>query len=495
MHDMDIAMDITKLTISDSRKLLDTKDLSAVELTQMYLDRIKTLDNQIGSYLSICEDKAIEQAQEAQKLINSGNSSTLCGIPLSIKDNICIEGTKTTCASKMLEDFTAPYTATAVDKLIAHNAVILGKTNLDEFAMGGSTENSAFKTTKNPFDLDRVPGGSSGGSAASVAASLALGSLGSDTGGSVRQPASFCGVVGMKPTYGLVSRYGLIAFASSFDQIGPIAKTVEDCAILLDGITGHDVKDGTSLSYKNPSLYSSSVSEDIDIKNLKIGLPKEYLTEGLNSEVRASLYNSIASLEKLGAKIEEFSMPSLKYAIQAYYLMSSAEASSNLSRYDGVKYGYRADKCKNYQDLIGRSRAEGFGKEVKRRILLGTYALASGYYDAYYKKALKLRTLISKGFEDAFSKYDIILHPTAPETAFKLGQNTDDPLTMYLADIYTVAVNIAGLPSISVPSGYDTNGLPIGLSFTGKPLGEHEIFRAAAAFEADFKINLRLPAI
>ena len=486
-------MDITKLTIKEARTLLDTKQISAAELTNLYIDRIKTLDDKVDSYLSVCEEKALEQAQAAQKLIDGGKSTMLCGIPLSIKDNICIEGTKTTCASKMLEDFVPPYTATSVCKLHLDNAVILGKTNLDEFAMGGSTENSAFKKTKNPFDLSRVPGGSSGGSAASVAASLALGSLGSDTGGSVRQPAAFCGVVGMKPTYGLVSRYGLVAFASSFDQIGPIGKTVEDCAIILDSISGHDPKDGTSLNYKSDLRYSSSVQGGV--KGFKFGLPKEYLTEGLNSEIRDSLYKSIETLEKLGAEIEEFSMPSLKHAIQAYYLMSSAEASSNLSRYDGVKYGYRADNCKSFQELIGRSRAEGFGREVKRRILLGTYALASGYYDAYYKKALKLRTLISKGFDDAFTKYDAVLHPTTPETAFKLGQNTDDPLTMYLADIYTVAVNIAGLPSISVPCGYDSNGLPIGLSFTGKPLGEKEIFRAASAFEADFADKFRVPAL
>jgi aspartyl-tRNA(Asn)/glutamyl-tRNA(Gln) amidotransferase subunit A len=486
-------MDIKKLTIKEARKLLDTKEISAVELTQLYIDRIKLLDNKVDAYLSVCEDTALEQAKEAQKVIDSGKSSILCGIPLSIKDNICIEGTKTTCASKMLEDFVAPYTATSVNKLYADNAVILGKTNLDEFAMGGSTENSAFKTTKNPFDLTRVPGGSSGGSAASVSASLALGSLGSDTGGSVRQPAAFCGVVGMKPTYGLVSRYGLVAFASSFDQIGPVAKTVEDCAIILDSICGKDPKDGTSLNYKSENSYSSAVQGDI--KGLKIGLPKEYLSEGLNSEIRASLYKSISTLEKLGAKIEEFSIPSLNHAVQAYYLMSSAEASSNLSRYDGVKYGYRADKCKSFQELIGRSRAEGFGKEVKRRILLGTYALASGYYDAYYKKALKLRTLISTGFDEAFTRYDLVLHPTTPKTAFKLGENINDPLAMYLADIYTVSANIAGLPSISIPCGYDSNGLPIGLSFTGKPLGEKEIFKAAAAFEADFANESRVPAI
>jgi len=486
-------MDITKLTIKEARTLLDTKQISAVELTNMYIGRIKSLDNKIDAYLSVSEDSALEQAKVAQKLIDDGKSTLLCGIPLSIKDNICIEGTKTTCASKMLEDFVAPYTATAVSKLHADNAVILGKTNLDEFAMGGSTENSAFKQTKNPFDLTRVPGGSSGGSAASVAASLALGSLGSDTGGSVRQPAAFCGVVGMKPTYGLVSRYGLVAFASSFDQIGPIGKTVEDCAIILDSISGQDPKDGTSLNYKSDLSYRSSVSGDI--KGFKIGLPKEYLTEGLNSEVKASLYKSIETLEKLGATVEEFSIPSVKHAIAAYYLMSSAEASSNLSRYDGVKYGYRADNCKSFQELIGRSRAEGFGTEVKRRILLGTYALASGYYDAYYKKALKLRTLISQGFEEAFTKYDVVLHPTTPETAFKLGQNTDNPLTMYLADIYTVAANIAGLPSISIPCGYDLNGLPIGLSFTGKSLGERELFRAAGSFEADFSNNIRVPTI
>ncbi|AEY65063.1 Asp-tRNA(Asn)/Glu-tRNA(Gln) amidotransferase subunit GatA [Clostridium sp. BNL1100] len=486
-------MDITRLTIKEARGLLDNKEISAVELTRMYLDRINTLDGKVESYLSVTEDMALEHAQKAQNIIDSGKSSLLTGIPLSIKDNICIEGTKTTCASKMLEDFVSPYTATAVNKLLADNAIILGKTNLDEFAMGGSTENSAFKTTKNPFNLTRVPGGSSGGSAACVSASLALGSLGSDTGGSVRQPASFCGVVGMKPTYGLVSRYGLVAFASSFDQIGPIAKTVEDCAIILDSICGNDPKDATSLKYENDSSYSSSVSGDI--KGFKIGLPKEYLTEGLNTEVKDSLFKSIDKLESMGAKIEEFSMPVLKHAVPAYYLMSSAEASSNLSRYDGVKYGYRADNCKSFNELIGKSRAEGFGKEVKRRILLGTYALASGYYDAYYKKALKLRTLISNGFNEAFSKYDVVLHPTAPETAFKIGQNTNNPLTMYLADIYTVAVNIAGLPSISVPCGYDSKGLPIGLSFTGKPLGEKEIFRAAANFEAEFADKFRVPAI
>lgn len=486
-------MDITRLTIKEARTLLDNKEISAAELTNIYFDRIKSLDSKVDSYLSVTEEIALEQAEKAQNVIDNGKASLLTGIPLSIKDNICIEGTKTTCASKMLEDFVAPYTATAVNKLVADNAVILGKTNLDEFAMGGSTENSAFKKTKNPFDLSRVPGGSSGGSAASVSASLALGSLGSDTGGSVRQPAAFCGVVGMKPTYGLVSRYGLVAFASSFDQIGPIGKTVEDCAIILDSICGNDPKDATSLKYESESSYSSFVSGDI--KGFKIGLPKEYLTEGLNSEVRDSLYKSIDALESMGAKIEEFSMPVLKHAVPAYYLMSSAEASSNLSRYDGVKYGYRADKCKSFNELIGKSRAEGFGREVKRRILLGTYALASGYYDAYYKKALKLRTLISKGFDDAFSKYDVVLHPTTPETAFKLGQNTDNPLTMYLADIYTVAVNIAGLPSISVPCGYDSNGLPIGLSFTGKPLGEKEIFRASANFEAGFADKFRVPAI
>lgn len=485
-------MDITRLTIKEARELLDTKQISAVELTSIYIDRIKSLDTKVDSYLSICEEQALEQAENAQKIINSGNSTMLCGIPLSIKDNICIEGTKTTCASRMLEDFVAPYTATAVNNLYSENAVVLGKTNLDEFAMGGSTENSAFKKTKNPFDLARVPGGSSGGSAASVAASLALGSLGSDTGGSVRQPAAFCGVVGMKPTYGLVSRYGLIAFASSFDQIGPIGKTVEDCAILLDSISGQDPKDSTSLNYKSEASYSSAVSGSI--KDFKIGIPKEYLLEGLNSEIRAALYKSIYTLEKLGAKVEEFSMPSLKHAVPAYYLMSSAEASSNLSRYDGVKYGYRAENSKSYQELIGRSRSEGFGKEVKRRILLGTYALASGYYDDYYKKALKLRTMISQEFDNAFTKYDIVLHPTTPETAFKLGQNIDNPLTMYLSDIYTVAANIAGLPSISVPCGYDSNGLPIGLSFTGKPLGEREIFRASGAFEADFSHKFRVAA-
>ncbi len=486
-------MDITKLTIKEARSLLDSKQISAIELTNTFLDRIKKLDVQVDAYLTICEESALKQASEAQNKIDAGNASLLSGIPLSIKDNMCTEGIKTTCASRMLENFIPPYTATAVDKLNSQNAVVLGKVNLDEFAMGGSTENSAFKKTRNPFNLSRVPGGSSGGSAASVAASLALGSLGSDTGGSVRQPAAFCGVVGMKPTYGLVSRYGLVAFASSLDQIGPIGKTVEDCAILLDSICGHDPKDGTSLNYNPENTYASSLNRNID--GLKIGLPKEYLTEGLNSEVRTALYKSIATLEKLGAKVEEFSMPSLKHAVPAYYLMSSAEASSNLSRYDGVKYGYRAENCKSFNEMIEKSRAEGFGREVKRRILLGTYALASGYYDAYYKKALKLRTMISQGFDQAFSKFDLVLHPTTPETAFELGKNTDNPLSMYLADIYTVSANIAGLPSISLPCGYDSDGMPIGLSFTGKPLGEREVFRAAAGFEADFAPQLRVPVL
>ncbi len=483
-------MDIKKLSIKKARHLLDSKEISAVELTNIYLDRIKKIDNKTNAYITVCEDLAIEQAKKAQHAIDSGNASLLCGIPLSIKDNICVEGAPTTCASKMLENFVPPYTATAAKKLLENNVVILGKTNLDEFAMGSSTENSAFKKTSNPFALDRVPGGSSGGSAASVAASLTLGSLGSDTGGSIRQPAAFCGVVGIKPTYGLVSRYGLVAFASSLDQIGPIAKSVEDCAIILDSICGKDARDGTSLDYKSETSYSSSLNTDI--KGLKIGIPREYLADGLNEEVRASIEASIKTLEKLGASIEIFSMPSLTYTVPAYYLMSSAEASSNLSRYDGVKYGFRADKCKSYAELIGKTRAEGFGREVKRRILLGTYALASGYYDAYYKKALKLRTMISQGFADAFTKYDVVLHPTTPETAYKIGQNTDNPLTMYLADIYTAAANIAGLPSISVPCGYDKNGLPIGLSFTGKLLGEKQILCAAAAFEADFANSFRV---
>ena len=483
-------MDIKKLSIKKARHLLDSKELSAVELTNIYLDRIKKIDDKTNAFITVCEELSIEQAKKAQQAIDSGRASLLCGIPLSIKDNICVEGVPTTCASKMLENFIPPYTATAAKKLLADNAVIIGKTNLDEFAMGSSTENSAFKKTSNPFALDRVPGGSSGGSAASVSASLALGALGSDTGGSIRQPAAFCGVVGIKPTYGLVSRYGLVAFASSLDQIGPIAKSVEDCAIILDSICGKDAKDGTSLDYKSETSYSSSLNTDI--KGLKIGIPKEYLADGLNEEVRASIEASIQTLEKLGASIEIFSMPSLTYTVPAYYLMSSAEASSNLSRYDGVKYGFRADKCKSYAELIGKTRAEGFGREVKRRILLGTYALASGYYDAYYKKALKLRTMISQGFADAFTKYDVVLHPTTPETAYKLGQNTDNPLTMYLADIYTAAANIAGLPSISVPCGYDKNGLPIGLSFTGKLLGEKQILCAAAAFEADFANSFRV---
>lgn len=473
-------LELTKLTIKSAHELLIKKEIGAIELTCAFLDRIQAMDNDIEAYITVCKDFSLQLAGDAQKKIDSGNADVLCGIPVSIKDNMCIKDIKTTCASKMLENFIPPYTSTAVQKLMNTGAVVLGKVNMDEFAMGGSTETSYYKKTKNPHDLTRVPGGSSGGSAASVAASLALGSLGSDTGGSIRQPAAFCGVVGLKPTYGLVSRYGLVAFASSLDQIGPIAKTVEDSAIILDAIAGKDNMDGTSVEVQSKP-YVSFVNEEI--KGFKVGIPSEYLAAGIDPEVKASILKAIEQFVSMGAEVEEFSMPSLKHAVPAYYLISSAEASSNLSRYDGIKYGFRAPDCNNYLELVSKTRDQGFGREVKRRILLGTYALASGYYDAYYKKALKIRTLIRRDFEAAFNKYNVVISPTAPTTAFKIGENIANPLTMYLADIYTVAVNIAGLPAISVPCGTDKNNLPIGLSIIGKPFGEPDIIKAAAAFE------------
>ncbi len=474
------ALDMTKLTIKSAHDLLAKKEIGAVELTEAFLDRITAVDSDVCAYLTVCAELALKQAGEAQKAIDAGSGGMLCGIPVSIKDNICIEGVRTTCASKMLENFIPPYTATAAGRVMDAGAVVLGKVNMDEFAMGGSTETSYYKKTKNPHDLSRVPGGSSGGSAASVAANLALGSLGSDTGGSIRQPAAFCGVVGLKPTYGLVSRYGLVAFASSLDQIGPVAKTVEDSAILLDVIGGKDQYDGTSIEVPETS-YAASVNAGV--KGLKIGIPRQYLASGLDEAVKSAVLNAVREYEALGAVAEEFDMPSLKHAVPAYYLISSAEASSNLSRYDGIKYGFRADGCESYGELVSKTRAQGFGREVKRRILLGTYALASGYYDAYYKKALQIRTLIRREFERAFEKYDVLISPTTPTTAYKIGENIQNPLTMYLADIYTVAVNIAGLPAISVPCGADENKLPIGLSVIGRPFGEADILKTAAALE------------
>ena len=480
-------MELYELTVHEMSDLLRDKKASAVEITKSFLDRIEKIDSKVGSDLSVLGEDAVKKAAKAQEQIDKGETkSRLTGIPVALKDNICTEGIKTTCASKMLNNFIPPYDATVSKKLLADNAVIIGKLNMDEFAMGGSTENSHFKPTRNPWDLDRVPGGSSGGSAAAVAADLTGFALGSDTGGSIRQPASFCGVVGMKPTYGAVSRFGLVAFASSLDQIGPLTKDVTDCAIALNCITGYDPMDSTSAKVEYPDYTKALVN---NVKGMKIGIPKEYMGEGLNAEVKKAVFDAVEVLKKLGAQCEEFSLPLTEYAIPAYYLISSAEASSNLARYDGVKYGYRAQKYTDLLDLYKQSRSEGFGTEVKRRIMLGTYALSSGYYDAYYKKALQVRTLIKNGFDEAFGKYDVILGPTAPTTAYKLGEKANNPLEMYLGDIYTVSVNIAGLPGLVIPCGFDSNGLPIGLQLIGKAFDESTLLKVGFTFEQNTDYN------
>lgn len=474
-------MELHELTAHELGDMMKAKKVSCVEITEAVLGQIEKVDEKIGSYITVSKDAALKRAGEVQAKINRGESvAPLAGIPMALKDNMCTEGIKTTCASKMLHNFVPPYDATVTKKLFDEDTILLGKLNMDEFAMGGSTENSYFKQTKNPWDLSRVPGGSSGGSAASVASGEAIFSLGSDTGGSIRQPASFCGVVGMKPTYGAVSRYGLVAFASSLDQIGPLTKDVTDCALVLNAIAGHDKLDSTSIDISYPDYTKALVN---DIKGLKIGIPKEYIGEGINPEVKKSVLQALETLKSLGAEYEEFSLPITEYAIPAYYIIACAEASSNLARYDGIKYGYRAEKFTDLLDLYKQTRSEGFGPEVKRRIMLGTYALSSGYYDAYYKKALQVRTLIKNGFDNAFSKYDLVIGPTAPTTAFKMGEKTDNPLEMYLCDIYTVSVNIAGLPALVVPCGQDSNNLPIGLQLIGKPFDESTLLRTGYTFE------------
>ena len=464
--------------------MLDSKEISAVELTEQYLDRIEKSDKEINSYITVCKENALADAKKAQEVIDSGNSGAFTGLPISVKDNICTLGVKTTCASHMLDDFIPPYNATVMEKLKEDNIVMLGKTNMDEFAMGGSSQTSYFGGVKNPYDLTRVTGGSSGGAAASVSADLCAAALGSDTGGSVRQPASFCGVTGLKPTYGTVSRWGLIAFASSLDQFGVFAKSAEDTGFLLEGIYGYDENDATS-SKKSEGNYNSLIGSDVS--KLKIGVPKEFFGDGLNDEVKTAVLNAVEYYKKLGCEIVDVSLPSLEYAVSAYYLISSAEAASNLSRFDGIKYGLRSGLGEDFNDLIKNSRREGFGHEVKRRIMLGNYALCSGYYDAYYKNATRIRTQIRNEYSDIFSKCDVMLTPTAPTTAYKIGEQENDPVKMYLADIYTVTVNIAGLPAISTTCGYDSKGLPIGMSLIGKAFDEKTIIAVCDRFEKDFE--------
>lgn len=476
-------MDITELTVHELVEKIKNKELTVTEINKAYIDRINEKEKDVQAFITLLTEEALKEAESIEK---KENLSELAGIPIGIKDNICTKNIKTTCASKMLENFVSPYDATVIEKLESKGIINLGKLNLDEFAMGGSTEYSAFKVTKNPWNLKNVPGGSSGGSAAAVAANLVPWALGSDTGGSIRQPASFCGVVGLKPTYGLVSRYGLVAFASSLDQIGPITKDVKDAAILLNVIVGHDEKDTTSEKI-NDKDYTKCLKNDV--KGLKIGIPKEYFSDGINVEVKAKLEETIEKYRQLGAEVEEFSLSIADYALATYYIIACAEASSNLGRFDGIRYGYRTKNFSNLKDIYKNSRSEAFGSEVKRRIILGTYVLSSGYYDAYYKKAQQVRTLVQKEFNDAFKKYDILLTPTAPTAAFEIGAKSNNPLEMYLADICTVPVNIAGLPAISVPVGVDNNGMPIGMQLIGNKFEEEKILNVAYTLEQEIKFR------
>lgn len=470
-------MELYEYSAHELAEMYRSKKITVPEVVNAIYKRIDDKEPEIKAYLSLDKENALKQAYEIQEAFDRGEElPKLAGIPVAVKDNICTKGIRTTCASKMLENFIPPYDATVIKKLKENKCIIIGKVNLDEFAMGGSTENSAFQKTANPCNTDYVPGGSSGGSSAAVSAFEATLALGSDTGGSIREPASFCGVVGLKPTYGLVSRFGLVAFASSLDQVGPLAKDVTDVALLLNVISGKDDMDSTSVD-KTETDYTKSLVNDI--KGLKIGLPKEFFGEGVNPEVKNAVLSKVEELKEKGATVEEFSMPTLDYALSIYYILSSAEASSNLSRFDGVKYGYRSDKSNDLNELYENSRSEGFGPEVKRRIMLGTYVLSAGYYDAYYNKALKARTLVVNEFNKAFSKYDVIIGPTVPTTAFKLGEKTENPLEMYLSDICTVPVNIAGVPAISVPVGRDNKGLPIGMQIIGKAFDENTILRVA----------------
>jgi aspartyl-tRNA(Asn)/glutamyl-tRNA(Gln) amidotransferase subunit A len=473
--------EILKKTAVEQRKALLNKEISSVELVQATFDRIDKVESKVEAFNCLTKDIAFKTAEKVDEKIAKGDElPLLAGIPLALKDNINLVGYPTTASSKILENFISPYNATVTQKLLNNFVPIIGKANLDEFAMGSSTENSAFKKTRNPWDLNKVPGGSSGGSAASVAACEATLSLGSDTGGSIRLPGSFCGIVGMKPTYGRVSRYGLIAFASSLDQIGPFSRSVEDSAMLLEVISGVDPKDSTSLNVP-AEKYSAHLNNDI--KGMKIGVIKELISEGVSLDVQKAVKNAMDTYESLGAEIQEISLPYLKHSIGVYYIIATAEASSNLARFDGVKYGYRTKDAKNLLEMYTKTREEGFGPEVKRRIMLGTYALSSGYYDAYYKKAQQLRALIKADFDKAFEKVDLLISPTCPNTAFEFGSKTEDPLAMYLTDIATISANLAGIPGISIPAGFDSSCMPIGLQILAPQLQETKLFNASYKFE------------
>jgi aspartyl-tRNA(Asn)/glutamyl-tRNA(Gln) amidotransferase subunit A len=485
--------EVTGLTLYEARDLLHRREMSSVELTQAVLDRIVALDNDVKAYLTLTPELALEQAADADKRRAGGADEDLplLGVPLAIKDVIGVEGVPTTCGSRILENYVPPFSATVVEKLRRAGAVILGKTNTDEFAMGSSTENSAYFTTRNPWDLSRVPGGSSGGSAAAVAAGMAFGALGSDTGGSVRQPASLCGIVGMKPTYGRVSRWGLVAFASSLDQIGCLGRTVSDAAVLLRTIAGYDPRDSTSVDTPVPN-YAAALMDDL--RGLRIGVPREYFVEGMQPEVESAVRAAIETLAELGAEIVDVSLPHTDYALPVYYLIAPAEASANLARYDGIRYGLSLEGG-DLWDSYRQTREQGFGAEVKRRIMLGTYALSAGYYDAYYLKASQVRTLIRCDFDQAMARCDVLMAPTTPTTAFKIGEKVDDPLQMYLQDVFTLALSLAGLPGLSLPCGFDADGLPIGLQVMGGAFDEATVLHVAHAYEQATEWHKRRPRL
>jgi aspartyl-tRNA(Asn)/glutamyl-tRNA(Gln) amidotransferase subunit A len=480
--------------IRELHRQLTQKERSAVEIAQGYLAQLERLEPQLHSFLTITADRALAQAQAVDQRIAAGEEiGPLAGIPIALKDNLCTQGIQTTCASKVLAGFIPPYESTVTERLATAGTLCLGKTNMDEFAMGSSTENSAYQVTANPWDVARVPGGSSGGSAAAVAADQAPIALGSDTGGSIRQPAAFCGLVGLKPTYGLVSRYGLVAYASSLDQIGPLTRTVEDAAIVLGAIAGHDPKDSTSVNIEIPD-YASTLKPGLDCKGRKIGIITETFGEGLDPVVDEAVKAAIAQFERLGAEVQTLSCPQFRYGVPTYYIIAPSEASSNLARYDGVKYGLRASDD-SLMDMYTKTRATGFGAEVKRRIMIGTYALSAGYYDAYYLKAQQVRTLIKQDFEKAFASVDVLLCPTTPTTAFKAGEKVNDPLSMYLSDLMTIPVNLAGLPSLSLPCGFDQGGLPIGLQLIGNVLQEQTLLEVAYAYEQSTPWHTRVPEL
>jgi aspartyl-tRNA(Asn)/glutamyl-tRNA(Gln) amidotransferase subunit A len=485
-------MDLCRLTIHEASELLRCQELSSLELTQAVLDRIRGVEGKVGAFVTITEDLALQQAKAADQRIRKREAATLTGIPALIKDNICTKGVRTTCGSRMLENFIPPYDATVMEKLNACGIVMVGKANMDEFAMGSSTEHSAFSPTHNPWDLSRVPGGSSGGSAVAVAADEAVYALGSDTGGSIRQPAGFCSVVGLKPTYGRVSRYGLVAFASSLDQIGSLTKDVTDCALVMNAIIGYDPRDSTSLPDPVPDYTQSLIS---DLHGLRLGVPQEYFVSGMQKGVEEVIRSAIAKLEELGAKIGwGVSLPHTPYALAAYYIIAPSEASANLARYDGVKYGFSVQDAESMWDAMEKTKQFGFGSEVKRRIMLGTYALSAGYYDAYYLKAQKVRTLIRQEFDQAFERFDALVTPTSPTVPFKIGEKVDDPLQMYLSDVCTLPINIAGIPAISIPAGF-VDGLPVGMQVIGKPLSEETLLRIAFAYEQATDWHKRRPPI